>query len=146
MFSLPMRWPPKVFKPQVYYDGETSALRCCTTPNNTHQDLDVADITFSAAYLRAYGRQTRAGRLFTMRTDTGFNCEEWVLYAHNSVSTNAKHLITNTNSSVLFENIASTINGCVFGSGATNPFRYGRTEVPESPSQCLQPDLRIVRL
>lgn len=58
------------------YATETPALMCYTAPNNTPQDVDVADITFAAAYLRAYGKQLRAGRFFNMLTTDGSTCPE----------------------------------------------------------------------
>lgn len=43
------------------YD-ETSALHCYNGDNDIPQDVDVDDVAYIAAYLRAYGRETKNGR------------------------------------------------------------------------------------
>lgn len=101
---------------QVCYSTETTAQLCYTAPNNTPQDVAVADIADSADYLRAYGAETEEGRLFTMLAADGDDCPEWVLYSHGSVLITAKHINSAVNSSVLFADIATTIDG---GAAAT---------------------------
>lgn len=101
---------------ETCYASETSALLCYTAPNNTPQDVTVADVTYVAAYLRSYGKQTKAGRLFAMNAADTPDCAEWSLYTRNTVTALAKHIST-TNSSVLFEDIANTIDG---GASATD--------------------------
>lgn len=96
--------------------GETTPLFCYTAPQNTPQNVAVADITFAAAYLRAYGRELKAGRFLTMLTTDGTDCPEWSLYTRGSVLITAKHVNPAINSSILFEDIAATIDG---GSAAT---------------------------
>lgn len=101
----------------ICYDpSETTSLMCYTAPDNTPQDVAVADVVYIAAYLRAYGAQTRAGRLFTMAAADTPDCEEWSLYAHGSALATAKHTGNTLNSSVLFSDIANTIDG---GAAAT---------------------------
>lgn len=101
---------------QICYDTETAAQLCYTLPDNTPQDVLVADVTFAAEYLRAYGAELKTGRLFTMLTTDGDDCPEWSLYSHGSVLITAKHLNSAVNSSVLYADIATTIDG---GSAAT---------------------------
>ncbi|KAK1763698.1 hypothetical protein QBC33DRAFT_518393 [Phialemonium atrogriseum] len=96
---------------QTCYDTETAALLCYTAPDNTPQNVTVADVTYVAAYLRSYGQETWAGRLFTMAAADTPNCDEWTLYARNSVTALAKHIDNKVDSSVLFEDIANTIDG-----------------------------------
>jgi hypothetical protein len=103
-------------KAEICYDGETSALLCYTAPDNTPQNVNVSDIAYIAAYLRAYGAQTRAGRLYSMSAADAPDCAEWVMFAHGSAQAVAKHINSAVNSSVLFADIANTIDG---GAGAT---------------------------
>lgn len=102
----------------ICYSGETAALTCYEDPNGTPQNVAVADVTFVAGYLRSYGRQTKAGRLFTMTAADAADCAEWTLYSHGSAMATAKHIDSSLNSSVLFEDIATTIDGGV-GANAT---------------------------
>ncbi|KAI0441244.1 hypothetical protein F4803DRAFT_563222 [Xylaria telfairii] len=102
---------------KICYEGETYALLCYTLPDNTPQNLDVADVTYVASYLRAYGRQLKNGRFFTMNAADTPDCGEWSLYSRNTVLATAKHLNDTVNSSVLFEDIATTIDG---GENATD--------------------------
>ncbi|KAI0424109.1 hypothetical protein F5Y09DRAFT_154030 [Xylaria sp. FL1042] len=97
-------------------DTETAQLLCYNEPDGVPQDVTVADVQYVASYLRAYGAQTKAGRQFTMTAADAPDCAEWTLYAHGTVLALAKHLDSTVNSSVLFADIANTIDG---GSGAT---------------------------
>jgi hypothetical protein len=101
---------------QICDDTETSALLCYTAPDNTPQDVLVADITYVAAYLRAYGAQSKAGLLYTMSAADTPDCDEWTIYSHGTVQAIAKHINTTLNTSVLFADIANTIDG---GAGAS---------------------------
>ncbi|KAK3317462.1 hypothetical protein B0T19DRAFT_292516 [Cercophora scortea] len=103
---------------QVCYSGETAVLTCYTAPDNTPQGVTVADVSYVAAYLRSYGKQTKAGRMFTMNAADTPECAEWTLYTRNTVTALAKHISPpGVNSSVLFEDIANTIDG---GASATD--------------------------
>lgn len=99
---------------QICYDNETTDLLCYAAPDNTPQDVAVADVTYIASYLRAYGAQTKAGRLFTMAAADAPDCGEWIIYAHGTAQAIAKHIDSTVDSSVLFADIANTIDG---GSG-----------------------------
>jgi hypothetical protein len=96
---------------QICYDNETPDLLCYSAPDNTPQDVAVADVTYIASYLRAYGAQTKAGRLFTMAAADAPDCGEWVIYAHGTAQAIAKHIDNTVDSSVLFADIANTIDG-----------------------------------
>jgi hypothetical protein len=110
VIAAPSSRTPSPRAAQICYDNETTDLLCYTAPDNTPQDVAVTDVTYIAAYLRAYGAQTKAGRLFTMAAADAPDCAEWVIYAI------AKHIDSTVNSSVLFADIANTIDG---GSGTS---------------------------
>ncbi|XXG95202.1 hypothetical protein Hte_001462 [Hypoxylon texense] len=95
---------------QICY-SETTELHCYSEPDDIPQDVTADDVKFVAAYLRSYGRQTRAGRLFTMKAADAPDCGEWSLYSRGTVAAYAKHLDNTVDSSVLFEDIATTIDG-----------------------------------
>jgi hypothetical protein len=97
--------------PRTCYETETSSLRCYTAPDNIPQDVLVDDVLFIAAYLRSYGAQIRTGRLFNMAAADAPDCGEWLLYAHGTAQAFAKHLDNTVDSSVLFADIATTIDG-----------------------------------
>ncbi|KAI1773230.1 hypothetical protein F4818DRAFT_443584 [Hypoxylon cercidicola] len=95
---------------------EGSERLCYSEPGSVPQDVTVADISYVASYLRAYGAQTKAGRQFTMTAADAPDCAEWTLYAHGTVLALGKHVDSAVNSSVLFSDIANTIDG---GANAT---------------------------
>ncbi|KAI1125537.1 hypothetical protein F5Y10DRAFT_294513 [Nemania abortiva] len=99
--------------PAICYDNENANLLCYNEPDGTPQDVAVADVAYIAAYLRAYGGQTKAGRLFTMAAADAPDCGEWSVYAYGTALALAKHLNNTVNSSVLFADIATTIDGGV---------------------------------
>ncbi|KAI0181025.1 hypothetical protein GGR52DRAFT_577683 [Hypoxylon sp. FL1284] len=112
---------PSLFSPRstkICYDSETSDLLCYTAPDNTPQDVAVDDVSYIAAYLRAYGAQTKAGRLYTMEAADAPDCGEWAIYSHGTAQAIAKHLNNTVDTSVLFADIANTIDG---GAGAGEP-------------------------
>lgn len=95
---------------------EGPELLCYTEPDSIPQNVSVADVTFVAQYLRSYGQQTQAGRQFTMLAADTPNCDEWTLYQRGTVLALGKHLDPTVDSSVLFTDIANTIDG---GASAT---------------------------
>lgn len=103
--------PVKGLAPRECYETETSAKLCYTAPDNIPQDVLVEDVQFIASYLRSYGAQIRTGRLFNMAAADAPNCGEWLLYAHGTAQAFAKHIDNTVNSSVLFADIANTIDG-----------------------------------
>lgn len=96
---------------QICYDSETPNLLCYNPPSGVPQNVALADVAYIAAYLRSYGSQTKAGRLFNMAAADAPDCGEWTLYARNSAIAIAKHIDNTVNSSVLFADIATTIDG-----------------------------------
>lgn len=103
---------------QTCYDNETPDLHCYTGSDDTPQNVTIADVNYIAAYLRSYGRQVKEGRFFTQTTENAPDCAEWTLYARKSALAVAKHIDSSKSSSVLFEDIATTIDG---GPSATEP-------------------------
>ncbi|PGH19015.1 hypothetical protein AJ79_00049 [Helicocarpus griseus UAMH5409] len=97
-------------QPGTCYE-ETPDLYCYTGANDIPQDVNVDDVTYIAQYLRAYGREVKTGRLFTMAAADAPDCGEWLLYARESAAAYAKKIDMNYDSSVLFEDIANTIDG-----------------------------------
>ncbi|KAH8593503.1 hypothetical protein B0O99DRAFT_596373 [Bisporella sp. PMI_857] len=105
---------------RICYATETPSQLCYTAPNNVPQDILVDDVKFIAAFLRSYGAQIRQGRLFNMAAADAPDCGEWLPTAHGTAQAFAKHLDNTVNSSVLFADIANTIDG---GSTPTRPSR-----------------------
>ncbi|GAP87900.1 hypothetical protein SAMD00023353_1601040 [Rosellinia necatrix] len=95
---------------------EGPELFCYQEPDSVPQNVTVADVRYVAQYLRAYGAQTQAGRQFTMRAADTPDCDEWTLYQRGTVLALGKHLDPTVDSSVLFADIANTIDG---GANAT---------------------------
>ncbi|KFX87605.1 hypothetical protein V497_00845 [Pseudogymnoascus sp. VKM F-4516 (FW-969)] len=102
----------------VCYD-ETAEMHCYNGEWDTPQEVDVADVSYVAAYLRAYGRETRNGRLLTMTAETAPDCGEWTLYARGTAMAVAKKINMTIDSAVLFEDVANTIDG------GTGPIKSG---------------------
>ncbi|KAH7336689.1 hypothetical protein BKA65DRAFT_538750 [Rhexocercosporidium sp. MPI-PUGE-AT-0058] len=92
---------------------ESPIMLCYNAPNSVPQDVTVEDIQFVASYLRAYGAETQAGRQYTMTADGAPNCAEWTLYSHGTVVALAQHINSTADSSVLYADIANTIDGGV---------------------------------
>ncbi|KAI0205631.1 hypothetical protein F4808DRAFT_409740 [Astrocystis sublimbata] len=95
----------------ICYETETPERLCYTAPDNIPQDVLVEDVQFIADYLRAYGAQIRTGRLFSMAASDAPDCGEWLVYAHGTAQAFAKHIDNTVDSSVLFADIATTIDG-----------------------------------
>ncbi|KAM4058052.1 hypothetical protein HRG_010993 [Hirsutella rhossiliensis] len=96
---------------ETCYEGESSSLHCYSGQDDTPQDVDINDITTVAKALRDYGREVEGGRLFTMTAENAPDCAEWDIFNHQTVLALAKHIDSKKNSSVLFEDIARTIDG-----------------------------------
>ncbi|KAK3370415.1 hypothetical protein B0H63DRAFT_564584 [Podospora didyma] len=112
------------FRPMECNQGESAKRLCYTAPENTPQDVSLADVKYAANYLRSYGRQTKASRLFTMKIVETPGCGEWSLYTRGSVLITAKHVGMAFNSSQQ----AAALLGCATDGGslgtivnATNP-------------------------
>ncbi|KAK8102062.1 hypothetical protein PG984_015208 [Apiospora sp. TS-2023a] len=94
-------------------DSEAPELFCYTDGDSVPQDVAIADVKYVASYLRSYGQQTKNGRQFVMLEADTPDCGEWSLYQRGSVLATAKHIVPDVNSSVLFTDIANTIDGGV---------------------------------
>ncbi|PHH64743.1 hypothetical protein CDD81_4005 [Ophiocordyceps australis] len=103
------------FKPSQVHatgcHGETPSLYCYDGKGDTPQNVDTDDIAYVAKALRNYGRETEEGRFLTMTASNAPDCAEWTLYTYHTVLVLAKHVFTTVDSSVLFEDIARTIDG-----------------------------------
>ncbi|ATY66573.1 hypothetical protein A9K55_001053 [Cordyceps militaris] len=107
---------PLTLAPRTCYPNENDKQLCYRPPNGDPQGVDIKDVQFIATYLRNYGAQTRAGRLFNMAAKDTSGCGEWQVYAHGTAQAVAKHIDPSVDTSVLFADIATTIDG---GANAT---------------------------
>ncbi|KAI1326145.1 hypothetical protein F5Y16DRAFT_400682 [Xylariaceae sp. FL0255] len=101
------------------YSGESSDLLCYNIPQNSSA-IYARDMANAAWYLRGYGAEVPGGRLFTMPAENIPECAEWTLYEVGSALVLAKHINSTLNSSVLYSDIAFTIDGG-FNNSATDP-------------------------
>jgi hypothetical protein len=103
--------PVRGLAPRTCYETETPSQLCYTAPNNVPQEVLLEDVLFIASYLRSYGAQVRTGRLFNMAAADAPDCGEWLVYAHGTAQAFAKHIDNTVDTSVLFADIATTIDG-----------------------------------
>lgn len=103
--------PSSSLSPRACYAGETAKLFCYTPPNGDPQGVVEEDVAYVASYLRSYGGQTRLGRLFSMSAADAPDCGEWSVYSHGTALAVAKKINNTINASVLFADIATTIDG-----------------------------------
>ncbi|KAH8912977.1 hypothetical protein BR93DRAFT_862833, partial [Coniochaeta sp. PMI_546] len=97
---------------ETCYSSEGVNLLCYRSPSGEPQAVDVADVSYIAAYLRRYGRTNpRKPGFYTMLARDTADCAEWTLYTRGSALALAKHVDPAVNTSVLFEDIAATIDG-----------------------------------
>ncbi|KAI0509521.1 hypothetical protein F5B22DRAFT_648947 [Xylaria bambusicola] len=93
--------------------GETADLVCYGKNGGTPQNINPDDIAWAAQYLRniAQVNNGTAGAFWTMPPSN--DCEEWQLPLAfgETVLSLAKHISPRINSSVLFEDMANTIDG-----------------------------------
>ncbi|PHH89765.1 hypothetical protein CDD83_5301 [Cordyceps sp. RAO-2017] len=102
-------------KPQAHvescYKGETASLYCYNGKDDKPQNVDMGDVAKVAQALRDWGRGIEGGRFLTMTAKDAPDCAEWDIFTLNTVMALAKHVGTNKDSSVLYEDIARTIDG-----------------------------------
>ena len=91
--------------------GEKANRVCFGVDGGTSQDIDPSDLQYAADFLR-YMIQDDPGALWTM-PGGGFDCDEWMLPVEGAgtVLALAKHISPRINSSVLYTDIAATIDG-----------------------------------
>lgn len=80
------------------------------TNGATPQNLMLADLSYTAGYLRYYGGKKGDPQFYTMELPAADNCAEWQVTVKGSTLIVAK-LIGNSAASVLFDDIAATIDG-----------------------------------
>lgn len=103
--------PPPGAHIQTCYEGETSALHCYNGEGDTPQDVSVEDVAYVGAKLREWGRGADGGRFLTMPAENTPDCAEWSIFTYQSVLALAKHIDPNVHTSVLYEDIARTVDG-----------------------------------
>ncbi|KGO66433.1 hypothetical protein PITC_067290 [Penicillium italicum] len=98
--------------------GEGPEKVCYGVSGGTPQQLDPEDIQYVADYLRYIGQQnTGVAKFWNM--PKAIDCAEWSLPVADAgtVQALAKHINPRISSSILYEDLAATIDG---GEGATN--------------------------
>ncbi len=91
--------------------GEKGGLICYGAPAGVSQNVDPADVAYIAGYLRFYGRSTTPPAMLTIPATSPYECAEWSLYVAGTAMALGKHINPRVNSTVLFEDIANTIDG-----------------------------------
>lgn len=91
--------------------GEKESCVCFGVDGGTSQDIDLSDLQYVADALR-YLAQDNPAALWTMPGGS-FDCDEWTLPVEGAgtVLALAKHISPRINSSVLYTDIAATIDG-----------------------------------
>lgn len=56
--------------------GEAAAKVCYGAPGGTAQNIDLADLSYTAAYLRYYGQSTIPASFLSIPATTSFACAE----------------------------------------------------------------------
>lgn len=92
-------------------NGETTDLFCYTADNGIPQNVNTSDVQFIANYLRSYDCQIKPGRFFTMLSADTQGCGEWSVYTRKTALATIKHIDDTVDSSILFEDIATAIDG-----------------------------------
>ncbi|KAM7191244.1 hypothetical protein V8F20_009422 [Naviculisporaceae sp. PSN 640] len=113
LFAATLATPARPLSPRACYAGESAKLLCYTPPNGDPQGVLEEDVAYVASYLRTYGGQTRLGRLFSMSAADAPDCGEWSVYSYGTALAVAKKINNTINASVLFADIATTIDGGV---------------------------------
>lgn len=83
---------------------------CYNSQGSTPQNVSTKDIESIAVYLRQYISIPWNPKFYTMRVKDADNCGEWEVYSQGSATVLAK-LVGNRDASVLFSDIASTLDG-----------------------------------
>lgn len=91
--------------------GDTAIKYCYGSPNGGPQNLDPQDVSNAAISIRSYGRSTTPLRMLTIPGAGENNCTWVELYTNGTVKVVAKHYLFNVTASVLYEDIANTIDG-----------------------------------
>lgn len=99
--------------PNTCYSQEGSSLLCYHTVQDWGKpaNVDLSDVAYAAGYLRHYGKTHPDRNRLTMTTADSADCMEWTVYSYQTVLVLAKRIGVTTNSSVLYTDIANTIDG-----------------------------------
>lgn len=90
--------------------AEEPSFICYYNAESADQMLSVQDVAAAAGYLRSLGGPNSTQQLLTMPAGD-FSCGEQTLYSAGTVKATAKHVEPRVNSSVLYSDIANTIDG-----------------------------------
>lgn len=101
----------QIFQPRATCSEGVERV-CYGVKGGTSQTLDLDDIAYAAAYLRFIGQQNEGlDAMWTMPADT--TCAEWALPIEGAgtVLALAKHVNPIVKTSILYEELADTIDG-----------------------------------
>ncbi|KAI2633484.1 hypothetical protein GGS21DRAFT_491211 [Xylaria nigripes] len=107
--AAPSFGPATVRSANTCYAAETTDLLCYKAPANKPQNVLVEDVKQIASKLRSFD----AGHFYTMPAAQAPDCAEWTIYTMNSTKVTAKHVNKTADTSVLYSDIADTIDGGV---------------------------------
>jgi hypothetical protein len=103
---------PQLLQPrQSCFEG--TSLVCYGVAGSQSQGIDVTDLQYAAHAIRFKGQSADPGTGFWTMPASPRNpgCDEWMLLTTGTVTVLAKHTSNAVNSSVLLEDIATTIDG-----------------------------------
>lgn len=97
--------------------GETAAKVCFGADGGEPQDILLEDVQYVADYLRYIGEENTGLDAFWTMPAEGFDCQEWQLPVPSAgtVLPLAKHINPRINSSVLYTDMADTIENALLG-------------------------------
>ena len=91
---------------------EGTNLVCYGLPGGTSQNISLDDLQFAADTIRYNGQSSDPPGFYTMPANPKLlGCDEWTVLDSGTVRVLAKHTSNAVNSSVLLEDMASTIDG-----------------------------------
>ncbi|KAK1750484.1 hypothetical protein QBC47DRAFT_365367 [Echria macrotheca] len=92
--------------------GEGTQKICYGAPTGTAQNIDPDDLSYLAASIRFNARKdAKNPAFFNMPANANFQCEEWTIASEGTVMVLAKHTSARLNTTVLYEDIANTLDG-----------------------------------
>ncbi|TQV90888.1 hypothetical protein IF1G_10409 [Cordyceps javanica] len=93
--------------------GETEKRICYGLDGGDSQHVNLADVKYVAEYLRFIARSNEGAARFWNMPKTAGNCPEWTLPVPDggTVLALAKHVSPEIRSSILYEDLASAIDG-----------------------------------
>ncbi|KAK3347124.1 hypothetical protein B0T25DRAFT_593013 [Lasiosphaeria hispida] len=92
--------------------GEGTQRVCYGAPDGTPQNIDPDDLEYLAASIRNDARKDPNKLAFlNMLPNSNFQCEEWTIASEGTVLVLVKHTSARLNTTVLYEDIANTLDG-----------------------------------